>query len=288
MSRFLFENKSVTIKITIEGIPIDNAIFTSLFNIFSASDLLELLITILSNTASISLILPIQIYLIFDIIGIITAFSLYSPKIKYISKDIKNENIFSQLKKLKGTGFYTISLFLALISGVVFGISPYKEPFIKALGFPIIFIGLISALSRIIWFIIGNNLKYLKRILFSRLLFYEMIFFPLALILSSQLKNPYIIVIVLAIVYGYYHARTSIIDEYYLNNFVLNKRYKATLLSFRSQIDKLFQSIFTFGIGFIIVKSYSIGFLVSGVGLLIVLLIIYPFVKKTIDRKSVV
>jgi len=232
----------------------------------------------------ISLVMPIQIYLIFDVIGVLTAFSLYSPKIKYGAEDEEGEKIWSQLKRFKGTGFYISSLFLGIIGAFIIGLSIYKEPFVTALGYPIILIGAIMAFSRIIWFIVGYNLKILKKIRIQRLLFYEVFLFSGLIILSSQLKNPYIIGMILAIVIGYYQARKPIIQEYYLNNFSINKRYKATMLSIKAQIGKLFEAGFIFIIGYVMTISFDLGFLVSGIGMFIILIGIYPFVKNVLKN----
>ncbi|WP_457619100.1 MFS transporter [Lutibacter sp.] len=232
----------------------------------------------------ISLVMPIQAYLIFDIIGIIAALSLFSPKIKYTAEDIEREKIFSQLKRFKGTGFYTVSIFLGIIGAFIIGLSPYKELFVESLSFPIILIGSIMAFSRIIWFGIGHNLKFLKRIEIQKLLFYEIFFFSGLIILSSQLKNPYFIGLILAITIGYYQARTPLIQEYYLNNFTINKRYKATMLSVRQQIGKLFEAGFALIIGYVMAISFGLGFLISGIGVFIILMGIYPFVKNVLKN----
>lgn len=238
------------------------------------------MILILPLLTRISLIMPIKIYLIFDLIGILTAYSLYSPKIEYGAKDEEGEKIFSQLKRFRGTGFYTASLFVGFIGGFIIGLSPFKEPFVESLGFPIIFIGSIMAFSRIIWFFVGHNLKLLKKIKIQRLLFYEMFFFSGLIMIGSQLRNPYLVGLIIAILIGYYHGRNSIIDEYYLKNFLINKRYKATMLSIKQQIGRLFESGIAFVMGTVMAISFSLGFLVSGICMLIVLLGIFPFLKK--------
>ena len=140
-------------------------------------------------------------------------------------------------------------------------LSPFKEPFVESLGFPIIFIGSIMAFSRIVWFIVGHNLKILKKIKIQRLLFYEIFLFSGLIILSSQLKNPYFIGLILAILIGYYHGRSPLIGEYYLDNFLINKRYKATMLSIKQQIGRLFESGIALLIGFVMAISFSLGFL---------------------------
>jgi len=238
------------------------------------------MILLLPLLTKIALILPIKIYLIFDVVGILTAFSLYSPKIRYSAEDEEGEKIWSQLKRFRGTGFYVTSLFVGFIGGFIMALSPFKEPFVESLGFPIIFIGSIMAFSRVVWFIIGHNLKILKKIKIQRLLFYEIFLFSGLIILSSQLINPYFISLIFVILIGYYHGRSSLIGEYYLNNFLINKRYKATMLSIKQQIGKLFESGIALLIGFVMAISFRLGFLVLGICMLLVLLVIYPSLKR--------
>jgi len=52
------------------------------------------------------------------------------------------------------------------------------------------------------------------------------------------------------------------------------------MLSIKQQIGKLFESGIALSIGFIMAISFSLGFLVLGICMLIVLLVIYPFLKK--------
>jgi len=243
------------------------------------------MILLLPLLTKIALVLPIKIYLIFDVVGILTVFSLYSPKIKYSAEDEEGEKIWSQLKRFKGTGFYVTSLFVGFIGGFIMALSPFKEPFVESLGFPIIFIGSIMAFSRVVWFIVGHNLKILKKIKLKKLLFYEIFFFSGLLILSSQLRNPYFIGLIFATMIGYYHGRSSLIGEYYLNNFLRNKRYKATMLSIKQQIGKLFEAGIVLSMGFIMAISFSLGFLVAGICMLVVLVSMYPFLKKRILDK---
>jgi ABC-type multidrug transport system fused ATPase/permease subunit len=85
---------------------------------------------------------------------------------------------------------------------------------------------------------------------------------------------------IIAIILGYYHARKPIIVEYYLNNFLINKRYKATMISIKQQMAQLIQSVIAFLIGYVMVISFSLGFLVIGVFMLVLLLITYFFMRK--------
>lgn len=246
----------------------------------NASLVSAVMILTLPLLTNISLIMPIKVFLIFDLIGILVAFSLYSPKIKYTTEDEEGEKIWQQLKRFKGTGFYTTSLFLGVLGGFMMALFPFKEPFLTSLGFPVIFIGSVMALSRVVWFIVGHNLKYFKKIEFRKLLFYEIFFFSGFIILISQLNNPYVIGFIIAVLGGYRAGRNPLISEYYLNNFLINRRYKATMFSIKQQISRLFDSGIVFAIGFVMTISFHLGFLVIGICMIIALLGIYPFLKK--------
>ena len=56
------------------------------------------------------------------------------------------------------------------------------------------------------------------------------------------------------------------------------------MLSIKAQIGKLFEAGFTFVIGFAMVTSFSLGFFISGISMFLILLIMYPFVKRSLDK----
>ncbi|MCF7871832.1 hypothetical protein K9L97_02250 [Candidatus Woesearchaeota archaeon] len=228
----------------------------------------------------ISIVMPIMAYLMLDVLGLLLSFTLFTPVIKYCVEDKKGENILSQLKKFKGTGFYLTSIFFGLLGGLLFGLTPYKEPFVQSLGMPVIFIGSIMGVSRIIWFLVGHNLKLLKKIPIKRLMLIEIFVFPGLIIFASQITNPYFVAAIFALLMGYYFGRMSLIEEYYIDNFLVNKRFKATMLSIKQQIRKLFDTIIIFSVGFLMVESYSLGFFVTGIIILILLIILYVIVRK--------
>lgn len=244
------------------------------------------MILLLPLFTNISLLMPIKIYLVVDVVGIFMAFSLYSPKMKYDAEDEEGEKIWSQLKRFKGTGFYPVSIFIGIVGGFFMATSAFRSPFMEFLGMPIIFIGSAMALSRVVWFVLGHNLRLFRKIKMQNLLFFEIFFFSGLLIISSQMKNPYALMSIFAIASGYYMGRSSVLSEYYLNNFLVNKRYKATMLSIKKQIERLIQSGAAFGIGCVMAVSFSFGFLVVGIVTLIGALVVYPFARRALVNKS--
>lgn len=123
----------------------------------------------------------------------------------------------------------------------------------------------------------------LKKLKIKELFSIEVFLFSGIIILSALLSNPYLIGLFIALLKGYFYARKSIIEEFMLSKFSFNKRYKATLLSIKSQMSMLFQSVISFLVGFIMVLSFSLGFFISGIVLFLILITLYPFVKKVLD-----
>jgi len=250
-----------------------------------ASLISAIMILALPLLTNISLLMPIQIYLVFDVIGIFTVFSLYTPKIKYSAEDEEGEKILSQLKRFRGNGFYTVSIFVGILTGFIFALSTFKEPFVESLGFPIIYIGSIMALSRVIWFIVGHNLKFLKKIKLEKLFLYEIILIPGLLIFISQIQNPYIIGFIIATIMGYLFGRGPIVGQHFLNKFVINKRYKATMISIKQLIKTLIQAIIVLTISFAMAISFNLGFLIAGIFMFVILISMYPSLRKIILKK---
>lgn len=113
---------------------------------------------------------------------------------------------------------------------------------------------------------------------------FEIIIFPLSLIFISIIKNPYIVGLTFALTYGYYHSRKELMDKYYLDKFCFNKNYKATMISIKNQIANLFQAIFSFGVGYLMILSYEKGFLISGIILFGLLIISYFAMLKNLKK----
>lgn len=250
----------------------------------NASIVSAIMIMLLPLLSKVSIVMPIKIYLIFDIIGIVTAFSFINSKVEIEARDEEGEKIFSQIKKFWGSGFYITSLFFGIIGGLIMSTSPFRSPLIQSLGVPIIFIGSIMALSRVVWFFVGHNLHILKKIEIRKLIFFEFLFFSTLIILSAIIENYYIVILLWSLISGIFMGISPLISEYYLDNFLINKKYKATMLSIKSQISKMMESLFTFGVGYAMTVSFKFGFLLVGILMLILPLISYIFVRKSWNK----
>jgi len=228
----------------------------------------------------ISIILPLQINLVFDILGFFAVISLVSPKREgEISK--KPSSLIKIIKESSNPGFYIISVFVGVIAGFVFSSANYKEVYLQSLGYPIILIGLVMGLSRFIWFLTGTNAHIIERKISLKKLFkLEIIIFPLLIILAGLFSNPFIVGFFIVLYLGYFFGRNQIIEAYFIRKLIKNKRYKATMLSVKSEISSIFKAVFVFLIGFVMVKSFRLGYIVSGISLFVILVILYIFMEK--------
>ncbi|MEK6915418.1 MAG: MFS transporter [Nanoarchaeota archaeon] len=240
-----------------------------------------ILIILLPFASKWSLVLPLQINLVFDLIGLVAVSSLVNPPAR--KRVEKYESTFKTLKKSVNYKFLPIALFTGLIGGFLLGDSAFRSPYLVSLGYPIVFIGLVMGVSRFIWFGIGHYAHYIKeKVGIKRLLQIEMFLFPFLYLLIVIFRNPFVVGAVSSMSIGYFWGRRAIINDYILNKCLKNKNYKATVLSFSHQVQNIIEVVVAFLGGLLMNLSYQIGFAFLGLSLFVSLLILYPWIHKRI------
>ena len=240
------------------------------------------LIIIYPIFASFNMRLPFIIALVIDILALLVTFSLVSPGTtkKILASDTKS--VWHLLKLNLGTGFYPLSIFLGIITGVGISIGPFRDPYMLSLGVPLIWIGAVMGGSRLLWYILSFHMyKLEKKITMRSLILFEIFFFPSIFILVTQSKNYYLVGLLFVISIGYTWSRNEIYDHYLLKTYLKDKKYKATFFSIRSQITLIFAGVFAYTFGYFMGISYVLGFLFAGIGMFVSLLAIYPFLKES-------
>lgn len=229
------------------------------------------LLVTLPFLTKISILLPIKINLILDVIGLIIALILISPKEKIEAEDEEPLPMLKQLKKWKGTGFYSLSLLTGLIAGIFFSSAPFRSVYLENIGLPIIYLGFVSGLSRFIWFLGGNSISKLKEKLnFKSLMKLDIFITTLSFTAVAFFNNPYVVATIFALSLGYFWSRMPIVNEYFLNHFTHNKKLKATMLSVKGQISYIIQFTLAFTIGYFMKMSYKLGnYIFAGIALLL-------------------
>ena len=237
-------------------------------------------IILLPFFTAVSIRLPLQIWLVVDIIGLIIAFSFVSPRIRFEAEEDK-VSVWKIAKQLYGTGFYPFSIFIGIIGGYIVAVSNFNNVYLQSIGYPVVLLGFVMGVSRFVWFLIGHNIhKIEEKFGMHAMLVFEMIFFPLMISLIIIFKNPYFVAAIICIMIGYYWGRCPMMDGYTLKHFVVNKKYKATLISLQSQIEGIFQAIFAFCFGYLMAISFKLGYSAGLLAMLIVMVISYIYCKK--------
>ncbi|TKJ16986.1 hypothetical protein CEE44_00420 [Candidatus Woesearchaeota archaeon B3_Woes] len=251
-------------------------------NVSLASALLIILLPFLTE---ISIVLPLKINLIFDLIGLVAVLSLKSPEECYHIAQGKPQSFFHIVKTAIDPKFYPTAIFVGSIGGFIMATNGYRYVYLESLGYPIILIGFVMGLSRLFWFFIGHNAHLLEQKIGMKKIFkIEIFLFPLILLSTSYFSNPYLNGFMFSLLMGYFWGRNHLINGYFLKNFLNNKHYKATMLSVKNQIQLAFQIIVAFGISFVMRESYKIGYLTLGILLFVILMLLYPYLEKTLPN----
>ncbi len=202
------------------------------------------LIAILPFFVSISYLVPLLFWIAFDIVWLIFLLLIPDPKVEYDEEDSKT--IAELFSDMKWSSFVFLAIFFSLIAWFFFADSPYRWPYLIELWFPVAFIWFMMAFSRLVWFGVWHSIHILERIFdLKKLMIFELIFFPSVFISISQTNNPYIVWLLFSLAMWYKWGRWPLINWFMLNDYIKNKKYKATFLSLESLITSIIWIIIT-------------------------------------------
>ncbi|HIJ10461.1 TPA: MFS transporter [Candidatus Woesearchaeota archaeon] len=240
-----------------------------------------ILVALLPFTTTISIKIPLIINIVFDIMGLFVVLSLTPPPQQFAAAPEKFSNLIKTIHRAAKPGFYMIAIFIGILGGYMFGVGPFRVPYLEVLGLPIIYVGLVMSLSRVFWFLIGHNAHVLEeKIGVKRLLQWDVIIFPSLFLLTTLFTNPYIVGTIFALITGYFWGRRQIIINHFFASCITDARYKATMVSVANQIQTIFQFVVAFSIGYVMNVSYRLGFMVTAGSLFVVLLNFVPALKR--------
>ena len=229
---------------------------------------------------SIDILLPFKVSLIFELLGLWAVISLVNPhQVKRVRKEEKP--ILTLIKEAKHARLFSIVIFTGAIASFSGAATVYRAVVLESYGLPIILLGLAMGLSRVIWFCLGHTVKWWSRYFnFKSVLLFQFIISVLFLFSFVFISNPYVLTGIIAIVVAINSAVRPIVAGYILKEYIHDDRYKATLFSIKGQITMLFQTPLLFGIGFVMNYSYQLGFVVLGLGLLMIATPTYFIIRK--------
>jgi MFS family permease len=261
----------------------DNEYTTIMSKISANVSLLSVpFIIILPFFTRINMVLPIVIWAFIDVIGLLAIISTINPNICINElAENKRKSVFTILKEVKINYFIPISIFVGTISALMIVASQYKEVYLITLNFSAAYVGMIMGLTRLVWFLVGHKIHWIEKYLtLKQHLFIEIFIFSGSLFLIAFSQNIYVISAIFILSMGYLFGRKDLIDDYFLKYYIKDQNYKATLLSFKSQITAILNMAIAFAIGFVMANSYVLGYYSLALISLIILSISYYFIWR--------
>ncbi|MHA1540934.1 MAG: MFS transporter [Alphaproteobacteria bacterium] len=246
---------------------------------FAVPIILTILVPLLVN---ISYRLPFLIALFIDFIGLITAISFVSPKIKAEKiKEISATNFKQVIQKGKESGFLKWAIFFAFISGVGYALSAFRGPYQELLEIPVIYFGILLGVGRgiasLLLFFSGRFQRYFS---LKSLVTFKFITYIILVGVLGFFSNLYFVATIF-ILLNSLEWGVSQIENTLLLQKIGKSRFKATLLSVRGQMMQIVSAFFAGGIGVLIHKtSYQTGFIVLAFVILSVYIVLIATLKK--------
>ncbi|MCA9495688.1 MAG: hypothetical protein KC589_01995 [Nanoarchaeota archaeon] len=230
---------------------------------------------------TINIILPLIVGLFFDIFGLIISFTLVNPKTNLKLNGKKIKSIFTIFLEAKKLNFLPFAVFVGAIAGFSMGDSPFRYIYLESLAYPVVLMGFVMGLSRLVWFIVARYAYLIEEhFTMKQHLFFEILFFPSAFLLMAFFSNPYLVAFFSIIFVGYMFGRSQVIESYIFKNHISDKNYKATILSIKSQFTLFFQFLVPLSIAYFMNSSFKLGYTILGISLFLILLISFFYIKK--------
>ena len=236
-------------------------------------------IVLLPFLTKIDIKLPFLIWLWFDIIGLF-ALSLI-PNPRKFDKIWEEKDIFTLIKEAHDSRAIHVSTFLWIIIWFSIWENAFRNVYLEDLWYPIVFIGFVMWFSRIVWFLVWQNIhKIEKYINMRKYFFFELFLFPIFYLMISYFNNPYVVWLLFSIIIWYWWGRTPLMHQYLLENHVKDKNYKATILSIKWQISNLISILVIFLLWFFMSISYKVWYTVYFISLFLSLVLAFNWIYK--------
>lgn len=231
---------------------------------------------------SISFKIPFLVALVIDIVGILAAISFVVPKVSQEEiKEIRLTKFKQVVREGYRLNFFTFALFSGIMSGVLFGVGVFRAPYQLFIEIPVIWYGVFFGIGRAF---VSLMLAYSGKIrkMTSLLSFYrfKLILFTILILILGLISTPWIVIVVFIVINAFQHGLGSVNDSY-LIDIIKTSKFKATLLSIKSQISQIVGAVSSFGIGFTIERlSYQYGFLYLGIIFFAILFPLYLYISN--------
>ena len=231
---------------------------------------------------SVSYKTPFLIALVIDVIGLLAAISLVVPPVpqEHI-EEIGATNFKQVLQEGYRLNFFSIALFSGIISGTLFSVGGFRAPYQSFLEIPVIWYGVFFGIGRAFAsLMLAYSGRIKKYITLPSFYGFQLIIYTLLILVLGIISSWWVVVTVFIVINAFQWGLSKI-DEGYQLDIIKSSKFKATLLSTGSQIDRAVSAVSSFGVGFIIERvSYQYGFLYSGIIFLVILFPLYLYIVR--------
>lgn len=235
---------------------------------------------------SISDILPFLIALFFQIISFFICYSFLNPNI--FERDLNSKIDFNQLKNifrsLKWTFIIPISLFSWIILAAIDSSTRFRSAYWVEIWLEKELLWIVARTVPLFTFIFWHYIEIIEKYLnLKQILIINFINFSLAFYLFALTNNPYIFALMVWIFNWFYHRTYSIVKHKIIDD-LPNKKYKATILSLRSQISMVFLVWLPILLWFLTNDSFKTWFMEFSFILFLLLIIPFLLTIKTLKN----
>lgn len=247
------------------------------------------LLAVIPALAGINFRLPLLAGLVFDILGLLVVLSFVEPQRTFVeTEEVKIGNFRTALAEARRLNFIPVIVFTGLLGAVLLGVGTLRDVYQQFLGIPIVYLGLLFALSRLMASAVSALVYRLKQFLtIGQYFLAEIIFFMPLIFLIGFLENKWAVAVLFIIVVGY-HFGESVLSAHYQLEYIEQSRFKATLLSLGNLLASLGFAGTGLLLGFLADRYlYGIGYMAYAVISLVLLLAAYIYFLRYGQKKSV-
>lgn len=228
---------------------------------------------------NISIRAPFMLSLFIDVVGLLIAFSLVNPPAQDY-KDADPVPLWSIVGDLWRAQFFPVAIFATGIAGAILASNRFIFPYLEVLGMSVKYMGFIVAAVGVLQFafvhFIGNKIQ---KISLSHIFLLDILLFVPLFIIIALTGNYWLVAVLVIVRESYKKIRKPFLESYVLENYVNDKRYKATVLSVLGQVRILMAAVTVFAISPVMGISYEAGFIVFAVVIFVLLTTTFAYIK---------
>ncbi len=225
---------------------------------------------------------PFLVALAIDVIGLIAALSLVVPPVipEHVD-EIANTKFIDVFREGYRLGYFPYAIFFGLTTGVLFAVGGFRAAYQSFLELPVIYFGIFFGVGRALasWMLVYSD--KLKELLSVRLFYgLELGVYTLLFLSLSLFQSPGIIVTIFIIMNALQWGLSQVNTGHMLD-IISKSKFKATLLSMRSQADEVVSAVVGYGLGLAIgLFSYRTGFFFLACTYLLLGLPLYLYIVR--------